>query len=50
MNADGKNQHNLTNNPAEDFISDWFDPAFAHSVSPVGKLKAVWGWLKQNNE
>ncbi|HIE30347.1 TPA: hypothetical protein EYP66_24065 [Candidatus Poribacteria bacterium] len=50
MDASGKNPRNLTNNPAEDFTSDWFDPAFAYPVSPAGKLRTIWGWLKQNGE
>jgi len=48
MDADGKNQRNLTNNPAEDGYPDWFDPAFGRSVSFADKLKAIWGWLKRS--
>ena len=47
MDADGKNQKNLTNNPAYDSAPDWFDPAFAYAVSPAGKNGRTWGWLKQ---
>ena len=51
MDADGKNQRNLTNNPASDYgRPSWFDPAFAYSVSPAGRLKGTWGWIKQSNE
>jgi TolB protein len=38
MDADGKNQRRLTNNPAgNNLCPSWFDPAFAHPVSPAGK-------------
>ena len=47
MDADGKNQLRLTNNPAEDDSPHWFDPA-AIAVSPAGKLRGTWGWLKQS--
>jgi hypothetical protein len=47
MDADGKNQRKLTNNPAFDRFPDWFDPAFAYSVSPAGKLKSTWGKIKR---
>ena len=50
MDVDGKNPRNLTNNPARDWHPDWFDPAYENSVSPVGKLRGAWGWLKQNSE
>ncbi|MFC1713526.1 TolB family protein [Candidatus Poribacteria bacterium] len=54
MDADGNNRRKLTNNPAwHEFGPDWFDPAFARiitPVSPAGKLRSVWGWLKQNSE
>ncbi len=51
MDTDGKNQQNLTNNPAGELDHDWFDPAFARSVSsPAGKIKAIWGWLKLGDE
>ena len=46
MDADGKNQRNITNNPASDVDPDW--SAFAYPVSFAGKLKAIWGWLKQS--
>ena len=46
MDADGNNQSRLTNNPANDDSPDWFDPAFAYSVSPAGKLKSTWGEIK----
>ena len=48
MDADGKNPRNLTNNSAGDEHPDWFDPAYG--VSPAGKLKARWGWLKQTSK
>lgn len=46
MDADGKNQRNLTNNPADDICPSWFDPAFARSVSPAGKLGTTRGKIK----
>ena len=47
MDADGKNQRNLTNNPAWDNRSSWFDPAFASkAVFPAGKLGTTWGKIK----
>jgi len=49
MDAGGNNQCNLTNNPAQDYEPSWFDPDFARSVFPNGKLRGTWGWLKQNN-
>ncbi|MCH8294258.1 PD40 domain-containing protein [Candidatus Poribacteria bacterium] len=51
MDADGKNPHNLTNRPLiQDVTPSWFDPAIAFTVSSAGKLRATWGWLKQNRE
>jgi len=50
MDVNGQNQRNLTNNLAFDNSPDWFDPAFAYAISPAGKLKGIWGWLKQNGE
>jgi len=47
MNANGRNQRRLTNNPALDFSPVWFDPAAGHPVSPAGKLRVLWGWIKQ---
>ena len=49
MDANGNNQQNLTNHPAPDGFdarSSWFDPAFALSVSPVGKRIVSWGEVK----
>ena len=49
MDANGNNQRNLTNHPAPDGFyarSSWFDPAFALSVSPVGKRIVSWGEVK----
>ncbi|MFQ6044050.1 MAG: hypothetical protein ACE5PV_24615 [Candidatus Poribacteria bacterium] len=43
MDVDGKNQRRLTNNPGHDEFPDWFDPAFAYSVSPAGKLPTICG-------
>ena len=48
MDADGNNPRNLTNHPAPDYQSDWFNAGYP--VSPAGKLRAIWGWLKQNSE
>ena len=39
MDADGNKQRRLTNNSADDEWPSWFDPAFAHPVSPVGKME-----------
>ena len=51
MDIDSNNQRNLTDHHSQDWgPSDWFDPAFALPVSPAGKLKGTWGWLKQNSE
>ena len=53
MDADGDNLRRLTNHPGWDHSPDWFDPAFARiitPVSPAGKLRSVWGWLKQSSE
>jgi hypothetical protein len=46
MDADGNNPRRLTNNPADDWCPSWFDPAFAHPVSPAGKLGTTWGKIK----
>jgi Tol biopolymer transport system component len=27
--------------------SDWYDPRFPRSVSPIGRHAAMWGWIKQ---
>jgi hypothetical protein len=50
MDADGQNQRNLTNHPADDGFADWFDPAFARIISPVDKLIGTLGGLKQENK
>ena len=44
MDADGKNQHRLTNNPNDDYFPSWFNSPF--SVSPAGKKFTIWGRLK----
>lgn len=44
MDADGNNPRNLTNHPAPDYQPDWFN--IGYPVSPAGKLRAIWGWLK----
>ena len=50
MDADGNNPRSLTNNPAMDYgRPNWFDPAYARAVSPAGKIRAIWGWLKQDS-
>ncbi len=48
MDANGNNQQNLTNHPWGDGFrrASWFDPAFALSVSPVGKRIVSWGEVK----
>ena len=48
MDADGNNPRNLTNHPAPDYQPDWFNPGY--SVSPAGKLRVIWGRLKQNSD
>ncbi len=48
MDADGNNPRNLTNHPAPDYQPDWFNPGYP--VSPVGKLRTIWGRLKQNSD
>ena len=45
MNADGKRQRNLTNDPRMDAEPAWYNPAFA--VAPAGKTLTIWGQLKQ---
>ena len=45
MDADGKNQRNLTNNPNDDTDPAWSNPVLA--VAPAGKILTMWGWLKQ---
>ena len=47
MDADGKNQRNLTNHPAYDEAPNWFDPVFAYSVSPAGKFRGTWGEIRR---
>jgi len=42
MKADGSELREIS----EGSDPSWFDPAFAHSVSPAGKLIETWGWLK----
>jgi len=49
MDADGNNPRNLTNHPAPDYQPDWFNPA-GYPVSPAGKLRAIWGRLKQDSD
>ena len=52
MDTDGNNRRKLTNGPGGCADPDWFDPAFARSasVSPAGRLRGTWGWVKQNSE
>jgi hypothetical protein len=45
VDADGKNQRNLTNNPAADSAPSWFDPTVL-SVSPAGRHTNTWGKVK----
>ena len=49
MDANGNNQQNLTNYPWGDGFRrpSWFDPAFALSVSPVGKRIVSWADVKE---
>jgi Tol biopolymer transport system component len=46
MDVDGNNPRRLTNDPADDTYPSWFDPSFARSVSPAGKLMSTWGNIK----
>ena len=50
MAADGKNLRRLTDHLGGDWSPDWFDPAFAYAVTPTGRLRRTWGWLKQNRK
>ena len=38
----------LTREPGADENGAWFDPA-GYPVSPGGKFRATWGWLKQKS-
>ena len=49
MDADGKKQRRLAAVPGSDKNPAWFDRA-GYPVSPGGKLRATWGWLKQKIE
>ena len=46
MNADGTDQHNITNHPAEDVEPDWRWPGPVSSLTSVGKYLDVWGRMK----
>ena len=45
MDADRKNQLNITNNRHDDRYPSWFNSPF--SVSAPSKKFTMWGWLKQ---
>jgi TolB protein len=49
MDADGNNQRRLTNNPVFGRTPAWFGTA-KYPVSPAGKFRATWRWLKQKSE
>ena len=49
MDADGNNQRRLTTKTVFDKNPTWFDPA-GYPVSPGGKLRGTWGWLKKNRK
>ena len=46
MDANGENIRNLTNSIASNDEPAWFDPRFASTVEPAGKLRAAWGRIK----
>ena len=46
MDTNGNNQRRLTRKAEFDKNPAWFDPA-GLSVSPAGKLKTLWGWIKK---
>jgi hypothetical protein len=51
MDADGNNQHRLTNSPGQDSGLSWFDLAFTYkAVSSINRLMSTWGWIKQGSE
>ena len=49
IDADGKNERQLTQNRTGDKYPDWFDPTVPHAVSSIGQRAALRGWLKQLN-
>ena len=49
MDTNGNSQRRLTRKAESDTNPAWFDPR-GLSVSPGGKFKATWGWIKQNIE
>ncbi len=50
IDADGKNERQLTHNQTGDVCPDWFDPAVPRAVSSVGRHATIWGWVKQLNQ
>ena len=50
MNSDGSNQVNLTNHGGYDDRPDLFEPGAGTAVSPNGRFKATWGWIKQKSK
>ena len=46
MDVNGGNRVGLTFSPESDINPDMFDPAFAYSVSNVGKLNSLWGKIR----
>ena len=49
MDGAVNNQRRLTNNPVFDRTPAWFGTA-RYPVSPAGKLRTTWRWLKQKSE
>jgi hypothetical protein len=47
MNADGTDQRNITNDPADDYYPSWCPVPLAMAVSPEGKTSFVWAQLKR---
>ena len=45
IDADGGNQHNLTNNRSHDTDPAWYNSVLA--VAPTAKRLTIWGRLKQ---
>ena len=49
IDADGKNERQLTQNRTGDKYPDWFDPTVPRAVSSIDQRATLWGWLKQLN-
>ena len=49
IDADGKNERQLTQNRTGDKYPDRFDPTVPRAVSSIDQRATLWGWLKQLN-